>query len=779
MRPTKKHPITKEKNRKKKRKQDITVTSYHMILSILTGLCSFNGLNPLAPAFFMAINQRGAEVPLLWICSTGSIYIRLGMESAIRYGLIMLVSYFLSQMGQVFVKQEIHKKALLTGATTMVVTFIQLLWITDMESVVFQAITESFITLGFIILLAKALEYEKHRQRNLEQEELIGWMLLLSGILYGVSIPYTSTLSISQAIVWLLVAYLSYRFGMAEGALFAICFGSILYYQGEAVSFGTASAFYSAGFYALCAISCGIARKAGRFISICSMGAMAFLLFRWAQDLRVENWYGILAGSVVFLLLPSEMVSLSRQEVRKECMEEVLFLQVRNQLKGFSETLKRMKMTLLFSVGEWEEAEQKEKVLEHTVQEVCSYCEYHPYCWDTEAKLSYEQVGAVMEQVEIADNMDFVEESPFLVRCPKQQSFVTELRHSMAMQKLETIYNERILEGREAMAGQFEQVARLIDDLFIGNYIELPILEKTRMKLEGYLKVQKVKVFDVFQFENASGQREIYMTLCSEKGRMLTARELTKIVSKAFGYAVRSKRGNKSIISKSVECYGFLEESQFYYLQGVARVSKTKEEISGDNFSILEYEPGKLGVMLADGMGSGQYANKKSTLLVELMEQLLEAGFSKDASLRLLNAVLVVPVSDANFSTLDLCTIDLYKGIYHFYKVGGAFSFIKRASGVEMIRGGAIPVGIFPNLEYESYEIEVQDGDMLFLLSDGVMESVPYEDKEQFIADEIQKIKFANPQTAATKLMSRVQELGGKSNRDDITILVIGIWSRN
>ena len=225
-------------------------------------------------------------------------------------------------------------------------------------------------------------------------------------------------------------------------------------------------------------------------------------------------------------------------------------------------------------------------------------------------------------------------------------------------------------------------------------------------------------------------------------------------------------------------CYGFLEESEFYYLQGVARVSKTASDISGDNFSILEYEPGKLGVMLADGMGSGDYANKKSALLVELMERLLEAGFARDASLRLLNAVLVTPVSEANFSTLDLCMVDLYKGQYDFYKVGGSASFIKRGDQVQMIPGGSVPVGIFPNLEYDSYEANIQDGDMLFLLSDGVMESVPAMEKEEFIAEEIKKLLPVSPQEMAVRLMSRIQELGGQSRRDDITILVIGIWKR-
>ena len=58
------------------------------------------------------------------------------------------------------------------------------------------------------------------------------------------------------------------------------------------------------------------------------------------------------------------------------------------------------------------------------------------------------------------------------------------------------------------------------------------------------------------------------------------------------------------------------------------------------------------------------------------------------------------------------------------------------------------------------------------------MEAVPAVDKEKFIADEILKLDLLNPQDAATKLMARVQELGGRRNRDDITILTVGIWKR-
>ena len=156
MKSIKKQHLTKEKKKKQRRKQSFEGVYSRILLSILTGLCSFNGMNPLAPSFFMAASRKGAETILLWVCTTGSIYIRLGMEGAIKYGAVMGVSYFLSKMGQAVFQQEIHKKAIITGVVTTALTFSELLWMVDVGMVAFEAVTEGFMTLGLIILLSYA-----------------------------------------------------------------------------------------------------------------------------------------------------------------------------------------------------------------------------------------------------------------------------------------------------------------------------------------------------------------------------------------------------------------------------------------------------------------------------------------------------------------------------------------------------------------------------------------------------------------------------------------------
>ena len=64
--------------------------------------------------------------------------------------------------------------------------------------------------------------------------------------------------------------------------------------------------------------------------------------------------------------------------------------------------------------------------------------------------------------------------------------------------------------------------------------------------------------------------------------------------------------------------------------------------VSGDNYSFLELSgTGELLMVLTDGMGSGEMADRDSSNLIEALEYLMEAGFEKKSALRLLNTLFV------------------------------------------------------------------------------------------------------------------------------------------
>lgn len=136
-------------------------------------------------------------------------------------------------------------------------------------------------------------------------------------------------------------------------------------------------------------------------------------------------------------------------------------------------------------------------------------------------------------------------------------------------------------------------------------------------------------------------------------------------------------------------------------------------------------------------MGWGQDfrpAGQSETVL-DLMEQFLEAGFSRETAVRMINSSIVLQPEPHIFSTVDLASIDLYTGICEFLKIGSAASFIRRERNVECIRGTGLPAGISSELPLDPYRVRIYDGNLLFLMTDGVLGALPEGQEEAVMKD--------------------------------------------
>lgn len=88
----------------------------------------------------------------------------------------------------------------------------------------------------------------------------------------------------------------------------------------------------------------------------------------------------------------------------------------------------------------------------------------------------------------------------------------------------------------------------------------------------------------------------------------------------------------------------------------------------------------KKGVVLSDGMGSGETACRESTLVVELLEELLEAGFPEKTAIQMINTTLVMGREEIHYSTVDMTIFDLYSGKCEIIKAGASSTFILKQS---------------------------------------------------------------------------------------------------
>ena len=224
--------------------------------------------------------------------------------------------------------------------------------------------------------------------------------------------------------------------------------------------------------------------------------------------------------------------------------------------------------------------------------------------------------------------------------------------------------------------------------------------------------------------------------------------------------------------------YYFLEEPAYYLLTGVAKAVKETEKISGDNYSFYETDNGKMVVILSDGMGSGEKACSDSERVIEMMERLLEAGFRKESAMQMINGALTATGKEDNMSTLDICEMNLYTGECEFIKVGAACTYIKRGRLVDRLSTQNFPLGVFGQLESEVLYRTLQSGDYVIMLSDGVLDALSQGIGEEILPEVIGKMEYSNPNEIANQILAYCLKQSNGQIRDDMTILVTGIWEQ-
>lgn len=338
------------------------------------------------------------------------------------------------------------------------------------------------------------------------------------------------------------------------------------------------------------------------------------------------------------------------------------------------------------------------------------------------------------------------------------------------------LYQKKLSENRELLADHLQEMAQIMRKVAKESFTYQPLGEKKYKQVYQALKNEKILVQDIYYIEGYHQRMELGITMCTRKGTSFTVKEVSDMLSVLFDVRLMPVENSLYLVDDTYRTYTFVEECSYITLSGVARAVKETETISGDNYAIVENGDGKVTVILSDGMGSGEKANADSEMVVELLEKLLEAGFERDNAIQMINSTLILKGEEQNMSTLDICEVDLYNGVCTMTKVGAASTFLKRGHLVEPVSAHNLPLGIFQKLETESTQRKLMDGDYIIMVSDGVLDGISQNLGEDTMAEVISRMEYLNPSEIANSLLNYILHITKGKVRDDMTIIVIGLW---
>ncbi|MCI9416847.1 MAG: SpoIIE family protein phosphatase [Eubacterium sp.] len=512
-------------------------------------------------------------------------------------------------------------------------------------------------------------------------------------------------------------------------------------------------------------------------------GTMALSIFGGIFDLRNQVTpaaavceavfifgFVILAAKGVHLFLEEPDKPAVLENVRDEYQEQRL-LKYAKSFDGLSKTflsMSRRSEILPEDVGQ---------IQQEITGRICSGCDTCAICWAPANHTMYGLFSRLAGNLLQTGEADDETKRQLEENCRYAGHIQREAEAAFEQVRVNKAWYNRLLENREMIAQQLDAMAFIMEDCASETTI-LDAEEKRRLSEIRYrAKECGIVAQDVHLFKKNDGHIQAVLKVRSKWGNCVAMRDLTKVVTGALDLHMKPHKDTKTFIGKEETEVVYEEEPAYHAVHGMAKLIKDGSDISGDSFSFLEKEDGELVLSLSDGMGFGERASKESELVIDLLEKFIEAGFTKDTAIKMLNSAMVIHGENELYSTVDISSVNLYTGEASFYKIGASATFIRHKNGsVECLLSTSLPVGVSFEIEIEQAKKQLSDGDFLVMITDGVIEYLNTDSPEEVLEDIISEIKTNHPGLLAKKILDQVMLYTGGKAEDDMTVLAAAIW---
>ena len=767
----------------------------------------FQMVNPLALPFLASFMEVGTK----WSFYISAIFVVLGLATrlndifVLRYILAVILlcaSHFLATRfwfprfkNRRILGPLLYAQALIAGLCTLIAGISVAVIIGGSGFLLAVTIMESVLTIALVLIIKRAtLILTAHRRRKLlSGEDMVALALVLGAVIAGASDVYVGGVSLRFFLCLYVIFIVAHKGGPAMGGTAGMLLGFMLHMVG----FWDTNMALVLG---LAGMGGGFMKSFGRLQVIAGtlvMGTIAMYILARTQ-LSFYLIYSAIAAGLALMLTPQDfhfnvVSAVSPGLDSAEGYIEKIKEETTQRLSAFASAFEKLALTFAGLSKPTKTTLNKRdaaQLIDDLNARACHSCEKRDDCWEENFYDTYRHVFTLLGICGSQGSVHTEDtDGEFIKVCKHPEAFLNHLNTVFALYKQNLQWHNRIAESRELVSQQLQGVSGIMHRLASEIDVSLRFHEGLEEEMITALLRSKIDVDSVLVLEDRTGRYQVTIShpLCAG---MYKKRACVNAIQPILSTVLKRKMQLESEgchhgvkiqgISDNNTCtLRFVEDRKYRVHCGIAHRAKSGRGDSGDSYSYMELKSGECLLALSDGMGSGSKARQESAATVELLEDFLESGFEKELAVNMINSVLVLKSNEESFSTLDICSIDLYTGEAEFIKIGAWATFILRNRRVSVIPSSSLPMGMLKQVDLESSNRKLSHEDIILMVTDGVAEAVEgIADKETWLAEVLERCRSRNPQEIADYIIKAAENQSGGLPKDDMTVLAARICEK-
>lgn len=210
----------------------------------------------------------------------------------------------------------------------------------------------------------------------------------------------------------------------------------------------------------------------------------------------------------------------------------------------------------------------------------------------------------------------------------------------------------------------------------------------------------------------------------------------------------------------------------------LAAIYKPAKIVSGDLYDFFFVDDENLIITMGDVSGKGIPA----AIFMSVAQTIIKGNSSYKRPRTIVNKTnreLYTKNQHQFFLTLFLGVFNVKTGVLSYCNAAHTTSYIVKETGtiIELNQSHGLPVGLYPDKEYNDKRITIEKGDSLILYSDGIVERQD-ENKKHFGSKRFKKrlkeLSWKNPETVVYEINNELERFSENAEQnDDISLLVL------